>query len=243
MDKLVRNSPAPAGSTSHHHAFPTLSVPDECIVGESGEGGAFQRIRFGADGGRKGDGNQAADAPQSHEAQLRTAAKQGYDDGFSDGKSTGVQEARKEMDAALQQFRRAYIEVEKYRKEIYLNAEAVAVELAMAIARKVVHVEISTNPDIVVSVIRDALTRVVDQERIRIHVNPSDIALVTGAVDEFAGRVKSLDTVIFEPDGAVSPGGCRIVTNFGEVDAGIGTQLAMIEEALNAAFAKPRIGR
>lgn len=242
MDKLVRNSGrTPAASTPRNHAFPTLSTPKDRIVGELDDGGAFQRIHFGPDGGRQGRGGAFADAPESQEEQQRIAVKRAYDDGFTDGKSAGAAEARKEMASVMSQFHRAYIDLEKFRKEIYLNAEAVAVELAMAIARKVVHHEVSVNANIVVAVIREALTRIVDQERVRIHVNPSDMPAVTGALDEFAGVVKRIENVTFEPDASVSPGGCQINTNFGDVDAGIDTQLAMIEERLGAEFDTARV--
>jgi len=243
LDKLVRNSPPPEGEGTRMHAFPALSVPEDRIVADAGNGGSFQRIRFNADGRRRAAHSENDNACESFEDQLRMAEKKAYGEGFTDGKQTGGEEARKEMAATLHQFRRAYVELEKFRKEIYLNAEATAVELALAITRKLVHFEVSANPNVVAAVIRDALTRIVDQERICIHVNPSDMQVVTDAMETFVGGVKSTDSMTFEPDTAVVPGGCMIVTNFGEIDAGIDTQIAMIEERLTAEFDTTRIRR
>ena len=244
MDKLVREGPAPAPGVVRGHAFPALSVPEERIVGDADGKGPFERIRFGADGRRQTHGKQGPASAESVAAQLRSAAKKAYDDGFADGKSAGAKEARKALESAMQQFRYACNALEQFKKELYLNAETATVELAMAIARKVVHAEVRCHPDIVVAVTREALTRIVDQERIRIHVNPEDLPVVTQAlVDELAGQAKSADAVAVEPDGAVLPGGCRVVTNFGEIDAGIDTQLDAIEARLEAEFAKARVRR
>lgn len=243
MDKLVRNAPSAGGAPAANHAFPTLSVPEDRIVGEKEGAGTFQRIQFHADGARKGSGREGEDGPEAVAAKMRTAAKQAYDDGFADGKTAGAEEARKEMETVLHQFRRAFIEVEKFRRELYLNAEAVAVELAMAVARKVVQVEIGTNPDVVAAVTREALTRIVDQERISIHVNPADMPRIEQALGDFSGVVKSIEAVSFEPDGAVAPGGCLIVTNFGEIDAGIDTQLDTIASRLGDEFDRSRVQR
>ena len=243
MDKLVRNGRSSASGVSQLHAFPALSVPEDRIVADADNGSSFQRIRFNADGRRRSTLSENDNTCESFEDQLRLAEKKAYGEGFTDGKQTGVEEARGEMATTLQQFRRAYVELEKYRKEVYLNAEATAVELAMAITRKLVHFEVSANPDIVLAVIRDALTRIVDQERICIHVNPADMPVVTGAMETFVGGVKTTDTMTFEPDATVMPGGCLIVTNFGEIDAGIDTQIAMIEDRLGAEFDAARIRR
>ncbi len=243
MDKLVRSSRSPASGVSRMHAFPALSVPEDRIVADADNGSRFQRIRFTADGRRRSTLSEHDNACESFDDQLRMVEQKAYGAGFIDGKQTGAEEARDEMAATLRQFRRAYVELEKYRKEIYLNAEATAVELAMAITRKLVHFEVSANPDIVLAVIRDALTRIVDQERICIHVNPADMPVVTGAMEAFVGGVKSTDTMTFEPDPSVLPGGCLIVTNFGEIDAGIDTQIAMIEERLGSEFDPARIRR
>jgi flagellar biosynthesis/type III secretory pathway protein FliH len=245
LDKLLRSNPSTAGGAPRMHAFPTLSVPEDRIVADGDDDGKrrFQRIQFSPDGNRQTSGETGAKAAETAAEQQRMVEKKAYGEGFTDGKQAGAEESRKEMADMLHQCRRAYIELEKYRKEVYLNAEAVAVELAMAATRKLVHFEVSANPEIVIAVIRDALTRIVDQERIAIHINPADAETVNNAMETFAGVVKSTDSITFASDPGVSPGGCHIVTNFGEIDASIDTQIAMVEARLGAEFDRARIRR
>ena len=82
------------------------------------------------------------------------------------------------------------------------------------------------------SIIRNALRRVVDKENVRIRVSMSDSARVRGAKDDIMGIVDGLRHLEIIDDRRVGDGGCVIETNAGTIDAKIETQLAEVERSL-----------
>ena len=68
--------------------------------------------------------------------------------------------------------------IQKLRTEIYHTLEKEVVELALAIARKVVCREVKTNQDVVVCVAKEALSRVEAPGEIIIRLNPSDLQFI-----------------------------------------------------------------
>ncbi len=159
--------------------------------------------------------------------------EQAYIDGFAKGKIAGVKIGKKKFQPVLKNMQQSLVELETAKKKIYLNAEKGAVELALAIARKIVCCEISTNRNIVLSIVRKALEAIDGQEKIRIRMSPSDIRLIKDAELEWAALVDNVETIDFKEDENILNGGCVIETNLGEIDARIDKQLQVVEEAFD----------
>lgn len=117
------------------------------------------------------------------------------------------------------------------RKEIYLYAEKMTVNLALAIAKKVVCHEIATNNEVVLNVVKEAVKKVVDHGRIIIKINPSDLQFIKNSDHGFLNFVDNIKNITFEEDEAISDGGCIIETDFGNIDARIEKQFQVVDEA------------
>lgn len=156
---------------------------------------------------------------------------QAYLDGFTKGEIAGVKIGKEKFQHVFKNIQQAIKKLETAKKEIYLNAEKGAVELALAIARKIVCREVSTNRDIVLSIFKKALEEIDGQEKIRIKMSPSDIRLIKDAELEWAESVGNIESIDFEADKNINNGGCIIETNLGEIDARIEKQLQVVEEA------------
>ena len=110
--------------------------------------------------------------------------------------------------------------------------ERQTVHLACAIAARIVRRELAQSPDITLDLVREALELATGGSRVRLHLNPQDHRAVSEQLPALLTRLQELAPAEVVADPEISPGGCRVVTEFGWVDQQIESQLARIEEEL-----------
>jgi len=131
--------------------------------------------------------------------------------------------------AALQQ---AVAEVQQARERWFSQWEGGVVRLAAAIAAKVIRRELREQPEITLSLVREALELAAGSPNIRVHLNPKDFETLGSQVRAMIETISALGDAEAVADAAVTPGGCRVETRFGAIDQQIETQLKRIEEEL-----------
>jgi flagellar assembly protein FliH len=104
--------------------------------------------------------------------------------------------------------------------------------LAAAIARRVIRGELTRQPEIPVTWMREALEMATGQGRITLHLNPHDFETLGARAQVFMSQLATLGTSQVVADSEVEMGGCRVVTEFGCVDQQISSQLERIEQEL-----------
>jgi flagellar biosynthesis/type III secretory pathway protein FliH len=122
----------------------------------------------------------------------------------------------------------------RVKKEIRACAEKEAVDLALAVAKKIVCQEISANNQIVLNVVKEALKKVEYKEEIIIKINPVDLKVIEKCRADTPALFKDIGNVVFKGDPSLSNGGCVIETKLGVVDARIERQLMAVEEAFRS---------
>lgn len=138
-------------------------------------------------------------------------------------------EAREAVESAARLMRRldaALHEVAQFRAELLERSRPQLVELSLAIARLVLHRMVERDPAVVAEMAQAALERLHNATDLRVRVNPRDFEALRGDADP--SRVVGG----FIADPRVEPGGCRVESSFGEIDAGINAQLTEISRAL-----------
>src|SRR5881296_2249186 len=105
-------------------------------------------------------------------------------------------------------------------------------ELALGVARKVVQQELAERPEIWLGMIRAAVKRAVDRERIVLRVPPPLMAFLRGSLAELRASLEDVKDLELVEDPSLPAGGCVIESRFGEVDIGVETQLERCERAL-----------
>jgi len=109
-----------------------------------------------------------------------------------------------------------------------------ALKLATAIASRVVRREIQRVPLITVELVREALQLAAGNERITLRLNPIDHASLKDHFSKLAAEMNHLAEAKVVADPAITPGGCRVETEFGSIDQQLEAQLARITEELLA---------
>jgi flagellar assembly protein FliH len=161
----------------------------------------------------------------------QSAFSQAEREGFLKGKEEGIAAGREEMAQMMNEARNVLSQVYKEREALLRSVEPEMAKLAIKIAERIIQSEISINDDVVVNLIRAALSRVKEREEVILKVSREDYEHVMAKRDVFAQIVEGLKTLDVVVDPAVQRGGCIIETNLGNVDARISTQLAAIELA------------
>lgn len=183
---------------------------------------------------------RSAAAPHAHAEDLEQAA---FCRGFSDGEKKGYEQgerdgrdaALKQLEPLLQNLRQMLAELEFFRQRESRNLEKELVELALAIARKVVGREVAVRPDTVAHLMRDAIGHLEHAGPLTIRLNPADLErLSDGSLQVLKGLTEP-GRVRFEADASLSVGGCFIESEAGDMDARIEQRLRVVEEAFQAA--------
>lgn len=181
-----------------------------------------------------------------HEAEVsRKAARcQGYEAGFEQGRQEGrlaghdeaFEAARREFaeqqKSLTQACEQIFEEINATRADWQASARQDLIDLAMAIARRVVRAVGQRERDVVCANLEEAVRLMGQRSEITIHVNPQDAASARDFADSLIGRKGRWEHVHVVEDPQVSPGGCRIDWGSGSVDTELETQLQRIESEL-----------
>lgn len=164
------------------------------------------------------------------------ARRRGFDEGRAAGYEAGREEAARALAEEMESMRASIQEfvdrIDAERRQRWLDAEPQIMAFVLEIARKVVKDEARINRDVALSVVRNALRRVVDTEKIRIRVNMEDLDTIRSSREELATLLESIRDVEIVADRRVDPGGCVVETPSGAIDAKLETQLDEVAAAL-----------
>lgn len=147
------------------------------------------------------------------------AHQEGYDAGYEEGTARGRMEAA-ELHQLVQSLDEAMSSLDQ---EIAEEIQALAIE----IARQVVRDTLSTRPETILTVIREALQNLPQQSAV-VRINPEDMQLVKRYMEE---HFSSLDQRIVE-DTNILRGGCVIESSGGQIDAQVQTRWRRVVENL-----------
>ncbi|MEJ2163878.1 MAG: FliH/SctL family protein [Desulfobacterales bacterium] len=231
------------------HYFPDIPLEDAdnlrtCIPIKEN----FQRTRFDhqntdcADDAPECDGHgtkPSKSAPSAGGYDME-AYQRGFNDGLAkgtvDGEKTGFERALKKLEPLSDSLRDALLQLKNIRRETYHRIEKDVVELALAIARKVVCREIEMDREVVLCVAREALARIEDPGQIRIKMSPEDLQFINENAGNPSDMLGNVDNVFLEAEENIQSGGCIIETNSGEIDARIENQIQAVEESFRKAI-------
>ncbi|WP_245754903.1 FliH/SctL family protein [Pelosinus propionicus] len=185
----------------------------------------------------KKDANQRINEANQQVEHLKQQAydegyQKGYQQGVEQGKQSGLEEMQSQIENAIDRTQQILTLGEKEAKEMILAAERQIIEIALAVASKVIACQIEENPMVVLPIVKSALEKVKDQEQIVLRVSSADFDIVLQAKQEFqnmVGREQALTIVV---DRTITAGSCVIDTSYGVVDAKIDTQFDALRKAL-----------
>jgi len=193
----------------------------------------FQRVRYdhggpncpdmaSDDGRNQTQPNKNSDSGNRFDAQsYQEGFDEGMDKGLKEGEKTGCERTAQKLAPVLDSLRQALLQLQTLRQDTYQRIEKEVVELALAIARKVICREIAVDKEVVVCVAREALAKVEDPGRITLKLNPSDLQFIHETKYQLSDIIGNIDNITLEPEDSIQSGGCVVETDLGQIDARI----------------------
>jgi flagellar assembly protein FliH len=166
--------------------------------------------------------------PVEHEAHLAIIERDAFAKGYAQGERAGVEAGNRRGDAMVRRLGETLEELASLRQTLLRQSERQLVQLALALARRIVRREIASDEELLTALARVALDRLGDAGQATIRLHPDDFGRVAarGAEQWAASHV----TVVADP--GVSRGGCLVESPFGFVDATIDAQFQELARAL-----------
>jgi len=163
---------------------------------------------------------------------LKQIEEDAFKKGWQTGYDEGIRVAETEYDNKLQEAVTLVDKAHQERKKIIAGSEDEIVQLAVAVARKIIQRELSSDPEIIVGIVKRAIQKATDREELTIRVNPDNLDSTLNSRDDITQSVKGVRKLKVLADPGVAPGGCVVESPNGTVDARVERQLSEIEQAL-----------
>ena len=141
----------------------------------------------------------------------------------------GIDLEKRSLSMASESVAKLIRELGALKEELLARSEREILDLVFLVAGKVIHKEVGTDREIVLSVLRDAMKAMRGKEDVRVRVHPEDYRYITEANPDFLG---SYGEVSIEKDEEIARGGAVIEAHSGAVDARLDRQLDKVRDGL-----------
>jgi flagellar assembly protein FliH len=163
---------------------------------------------------------------KEREKLIDEVTKESYQRGWNDA----LKKNQEDVGLLCQSMKKAIEDLKQEMDGIWSKSEQEIIKLTFAIAKKMVHEEISQNSSkIIERIVSDALHKVKKNRILRIYVNPGDVEklkeMKLNALSDMNGGCEIIS------DSDISRGGCKIDTDYGSVDARVETRWSEIISA------------
>jgi flagellar assembly protein FliH len=185
------------------------------------DGSPLEVSAFPAAGDTPAPSRPAAQPGNALEQHLQGA----YQQGFQDGQGAARKELEAELDTMAVRLARTIEELSGMRQRFRHEAEEEVIALALAIARRILHRELTVAPEALLGLLKAALQKIEAREVQRVHVRPEDVPLVQQHLDQM-GLPQRVELIA---DPALERGAIILDSSRGALDASVETQLAEIE--------------
>ncbi len=174
------------------------------------------------------DFNNEDDDAEKQKELLETVSRESYQKGWDEAVKKMQDETQKNIELMCQSLQKAVEDLKQERNTIWDQCEKEIVKLVLVIAKKTVCHEVSKNSgDIIEKVVTEAVNKVKGNKILRLHLSPVDIEDFKRR--EIAGFINGKEDYEVISDTDISSGGCKLVTDYGSIDARLETRWSEIE--------------
>ncbi|MEE9605539.1 MAG: FliH/SctL family protein [Candidatus Scalindua sp.] len=161
---------------------------------------------------------------------LETVSRESYQKGWDEAVKKMQDETQKNIELICQDLQKAIEDLKQERNTIWDQCEKEIVKLVLVIAKKTVCHEVSKDSgEIIEKVVTEAVNKVKGKKILRLHLSPVDIEdFKRREIAEFINGKEDYEVI---SDTDISSGGCKLVTDYGSIDARLETRWSEIEAA------------
>jgi flagellar assembly protein FliH len=148
--------------------------------------------------------------------------------GYAQGERSGAEVAARQGEAMLRRLSETIEEVAALRTDLLRRSEHDLVRVALLIAERVLHREVTLDRELLLAMAHVAIDRLGNRASATIRLHPADHAALMAVprTQPFTGAVEIV------ADSAVSRGGCLVQSDFGLIDLGVEAQIREVSRAM-----------
>ena len=165
---------------------------------------------------------------QELERNWQARVQQALQEGHAKGEAAGGKAAAARLDPVIGRFTQTIDELAGLRRQCRVDAEEDAVKLAVAVARRILHRELTVDPEAIRGLIRAGFDKIDSREIHRLRVHPEDAA----AAGRHFEQMQNLRKIEILSDASLERGSCVFDTARGSLDASFSAQLQEIDRGL-----------
>lgn len=172
--------------------------------------------------------NEAAAIREAAAGERADILHQAYEEGLAEGKRVGelqYQEKTSDLQKLIER-------ISGEHAEYFTQVEPELVQLATAIAEKVIEQQLTIRPQVIVNLTRAHMKRIRDRASLIIRLHLDDLPLVAAQQDALLQEIDGIDELQLVEDKRVERGGLMIEAASGTFDDRISTKLDIIQRTL-----------
>lgn len=166
------------------------------------------------------------------------AYKQGFDLGRDEGQESAYREKNDELAEKLSKLDRIIRSLEGLKTDLVKQNEASLVTLSFEMAKRMALAEISINRETILRALEQAAQGAQDEESMTIRMAESDLTFIEESKARLGKEFEFIKKARLEPAVGMQPGGCVIMTNYGQVDATIEMRLGKLWSSISEILPK-----
>jgi len=172
--------------------------------------------------------NQAEELVKQAEQKALRICREAEVQGFQEGLKRGEEQVAVQV-ASLAEMLSGFVSL---KKDLLRRYEAQLLDLAMVIARKIVHQELSQNPEVIATIAGETIREMPAKGPITLRVHPDDYQVLNDKLPALQAEFEQLEQIQLVASEGLDRGSCILETPVGQVDAGLNTRFAEIRDAL-----------
>jgi flagellar assembly protein FliH len=181
----------------------------------------------GENGGRPNGGAAWNTSGAGSEASAAANGQALYEKGLAEGEARARAEFEKTLASLRGELSEALRQFAAQREGYFQRVESEIVQLALSIARKILHREVQMDPLLLTGIVRVALESLNDGTQVRLRANPQEIPFWR---DYFSRSTDIVPAPELMGDASLASGSCALETELGSTHISLETQLKEIEQ-------------
>ncbi len=145
-------------------------------------------------------------------------------------------EMEKEIQLRIAEIKENYYrsieELIKVREQLFKESKKELLELVFSIAKKVLQAELSVNPQHILTMLESGFVKLKGAHKFQVFIHPEDYKVIASRLEllqDLGGQSAEINLI---PDEHIERGGCRIVSEKGEITTELSRQLEVIRKEL-----------
>ena len=172
--------------------------------------------------------NQADELVKQAEQKALKICQEAEAQGFQEGLERGEEQVAVQV-SRLAEMLSGFVSL---KKDLIGQYEAQFLDLAVVIARKIVHQELLQNSEVIATIARETIREMPAKGPITLKVHPDDFQVLNDKLPALQTEFEHLDQIQLVSSDGLERGSCILETLVGKVDAGLNTRFAEIRDVL-----------